>query len=51
MSTPAAMPAAHRIYEHAGFVRDPERDWSPMPGVDLITYRLEPTVNATLTSP
>jgi hypothetical protein len=35
------MPATHRVYEHAGFVRDPERDWSPLPGVDLITYRRE----------
>jgi ribosomal protein S18 acetylase RimI-like enzyme len=41
MSTLPQMRAAHRIYERAGFVRDPERDWSPMPGVDLITYRLE----------
>jgi ribosomal protein S18 acetylase RimI-like enzyme len=41
MSTLPRMRAAHHIYERAGFVRDPERDWSPMPGVDLITYRLE----------
>jgi len=32
---------AHRLYERLGFVRCPERDWSPLPGVDLITYRLE----------
>jgi ribosomal protein S18 acetylase RimI-like enzyme len=41
MSTLARMRAAHRIYERAGFVREPERDWSPLPGVDLITYRLD----------
>ena len=41
MSTLARMRAAHRIYERAGFVRDPERDWSPAPGIDLITYRLD----------
>jgi ribosomal protein S18 acetylase RimI-like enzyme len=40
MSTLPRMQAAHRIYERAGFVRDPERDWSPLPGLDLITYRL-----------
>jgi ribosomal protein S18 acetylase RimI-like enzyme len=43
MSTLRQMSAAHRIYERAGFVRDPERDWSPLPGVDLITYRLDLT--------
>jgi ribosomal protein S18 acetylase RimI-like enzyme len=41
MSTLSEMRAAHRIYERAGFVRDPERDWSPLPGVDLITYRVD----------
>jgi ribosomal protein S18 acetylase RimI-like enzyme len=41
MSTLPRMRAAHTIYERAGFVRDPERDWSPLPGVDLITYRLD----------
>lgn len=40
MSTLPRMRAAHRIYERAGFVRDPERDWSPLPGLDLIAYRL-----------
>ena len=24
--------AAHRLYERLGFVRTPERDWSPLPG-------------------
>jgi ribosomal protein S18 acetylase RimI-like enzyme len=45
MSTLPRMRAAHRIYERAGFVREPSRDWSPLPGVDLVAYRLdlEPT--------
>lgn len=34
------MTDAHRLYERAGFVRDAERDWSPLPGVDLLAYRL-----------
>lgn len=41
MSTLPRMRAAHRLYERAGFLRDPTRDWSPVPGVDLITYRLD----------
>jgi ribosomal protein S18 acetylase RimI-like enzyme len=41
MSTQPTMQAAQHLYEAAGFVRMPERDWSPVPGVDLITYRLE----------
>jgi len=41
MSTLPRMRAAHRIYERAGFVREPARDWTPLPGVDLITYRLD----------
>jgi ribosomal protein S18 acetylase RimI-like enzyme len=45
MSTLPQMRPAHRIYERAGFVREPSRDWSPLPGVDLVAYRLdlEPT--------
>ncbi|HET7432800.1 MAG TPA: GNAT family N-acetyltransferase [Nocardioides sp.] len=41
MSTLPTMRAAHRIYERAGFVRMPERDWSPTPDIDLIAYALE----------
>ena len=41
MSTLPTMRTAHRIYERAGFVRLPERDWSPMASVDLIAYTLE----------
>ncbi|MFB9312505.1 GNAT family N-acetyltransferase [Nocardioides plantarum] len=35
------MTGAHRLYERLGFVRVPDRDWSPHPGVDLIAYSLE----------
>ena len=31
---------AHRLYARLGFVRIPERDWSPFPGVDLWALRL-----------
>lgn len=40
LSTQDAMTTAQRIYERAGFVRTPDRDWSPVPGVDLMTYAL-----------
>ena len=32
------MRAARRLYERAGFVRRPERDWSPVPGTALLIY-------------
>jgi GNAT superfamily N-acetyltransferase len=35
------MPAAHRLYERLGFARDPDRDWTPVPGIALLGYRLE----------
>jgi GNAT superfamily N-acetyltransferase len=38
LSTLAGMTAAGRLYLRLGFVRTPERDWSPEPGVELITY-------------
>lgn len=34
------MAAAHRVYEDAGFIRLPERDWSPVPQVRLLAYGL-----------
>ncbi len=34
------MVVAHRLYEQAGFIRLPERDWSPVPGVGLLAYGL-----------
>jgi ribosomal protein S18 acetylase RimI-like enzyme len=41
LSSLAEMTAAHRVYRRLGFERLPERDWSPLPGVELIAYRLE----------
>jgi ribosomal protein S18 acetylase RimI-like enzyme len=38
LSTGPTMTAAHRLYERLGFHRLPERDWSPVPGVDLLVY-------------
>lgn len=34
------MSAAHHLYGRAGFERFPERDWSPVPEVPLLGYRL-----------
>jgi ribosomal protein S18 acetylase RimI-like enzyme len=38
LSTDPRMAAAHRLYRRLGFTRLPERDWSPMPGIDLLVY-------------
>ena len=38
ISTDPRMTAAHRLYERLGFTRLPERDWSPVPGIDLLVY-------------
>ena len=43
LSTRPFMYDAHRLYERLGFVRTPERDWEPRPGIDLLTYSLELT--------
>jgi ribosomal protein S18 acetylase RimI-like enzyme len=40
LSSLAEQQAAHRIYQRLGFVRVPDRDWSPHPGVDLMGFRL-----------
>jgi ribosomal protein S18 acetylase RimI-like enzyme len=40
LCTESEMRGAHRLYEQAGFVRLPERDWSPAPGVRLLVYGL-----------
>ncbi|MFC8916347.1 GNAT family N-acetyltransferase [Streptomyces sp. NPDC047821] len=40
LSTQASMRAAHRLHERLGFLRTPERDWQPVPGVTLRTYAL-----------
>ncbi len=34
------MTAAHRLYETLGFQRDPERDFTPVPRVQLMAFRL-----------
>lgn len=41
LSTGPAMTAAHRLYERLGFQRLPERDWTPVPGIDLMVYALD----------
>lgn len=41
LSTLPAMSDAHRLYERRGFTRAPERDWAPVPGVDLLAYTLD----------
>ena len=41
LSTQPMMHAAHRLYERFGFVRVPERDWSPRPGTALLVYALD----------
>ncbi|MEU6075540.1 N-acetyltransferase [Micromonospora sp. NPDC047074] len=33
--------AAQRLYRRRGFVRTPERDWTPVAGVDLLGLRLD----------
>jgi len=38
LHTGAWMPAAIRLYERIGFVRLPEVDFTPAPGIDLIGY-------------
>lgn len=41
LSSLEEMRPAHRVYERHGFRRTPERDWSPRPGLTLITFRCE----------
>ena len=40
LSSGTWMTAAHRLYERLGFVRVPERDWSPREDVHLLAYEL-----------
>ncbi|QGN47029.1 GNAT family N-acetyltransferase [Micromonospora sp. WMMD558] len=35
--------SAQRLYRRRGFVRVPEKDWSPLAGVDLLALRLDLT--------
>jgi ribosomal protein S18 acetylase RimI-like enzyme len=41
ISTDPRMTAAHRLYEGLGFTRLPERDWTPLPGIDLLVYAVD----------
>lgn len=41
-STPQ-MQSAHRLYQRNGFVRVPERDWVPVPGLLLLAFGLDLT--------
>jgi ribosomal protein S18 acetylase RimI-like enzyme len=41
MSSAVYMTTAHRIYERLGFERLPERDWSPIPGLELYAFALD----------
>lgn len=38
LSSLPAMTDAHRIYERRGYVRLPNRDWDPVPGVHLVAF-------------
>jgi GNAT superfamily N-acetyltransferase len=40
LSTQREMTAAGRLYQRLGFVRTPDLDWVPEPGIALITYEL-----------
>jgi hypothetical protein len=35
------MSGAHRLYERLGFVRDEAMDWEPVPGINLLGYRVD----------
>jgi ribosomal protein S18 acetylase RimI-like enzyme len=41
LCTQAENTTARRLYERLGFVRLPERDWTPAPGVDLVAFTLD----------
>jgi ribosomal protein S18 acetylase RimI-like enzyme len=41
LSTQSGMDAARYLYSSVGFVRLPDRDWSPAPGFTLLAYGLE----------
>ena len=38
LSSLATMATAHRVYTRLGYDRDPGRDWSPLPGVELLAF-------------
>jgi GNAT superfamily N-acetyltransferase len=35
-----SMKAAHHLYQKLGFERDPNLDWWPTPGIELLGYRM-----------
>lgn len=41
LHTGSWMPSAIRLYEGMGFKRRPDRDFAPVPGVDLLAYSFE----------
>ena len=41
LCTMGRMKIAQHMYDKLGFVRAPDRDWSPVEGVDLIAYSLD----------
>lgn len=41
LSTQPDMKAAQHLYEEAGFIRLPERDWSPEPDDPLLAYGMQ----------
>jgi hypothetical protein len=41
LSTQTVAHGSHRLYERLGLVREPSRDWTPVPGVDLLCYVLD----------
>jgi ribosomal protein S18 acetylase RimI-like enzyme len=41
ISTAPVMTAAQRLYERLGFERRPDRDWRPLPDVELWAYVLD----------
>jgi ribosomal protein S18 acetylase RimI-like enzyme len=43
LSSLTEMAAAHRVYGRLGYLRDPARDWSPLPDVHLIAFVKELT--------
>ncbi|WP_344258275.1 GNAT family N-acetyltransferase [Streptomyces sodiiphilus] len=50
LSLDAANLTAARLYHRMGFVRDPGRDWSPVPGLTLRAYTLDLTAPASVPS-
>ncbi|KMS89858.1 GNAT family N-acetyltransferase [Prauserella rugosa] len=41
LSSRDRMTTAHRLYQRLGFVRCPERDWSPYPAIPLLAFSLD----------